>query len=237
MAIAIVLAGGKGSRMNSEIAKQYMNICGKEVLYYSLKTFSESQYIEGIVLVTRKEDIEYCRQDIVKKYQIDKVFSIVAGGKERYDSVFSGLSEIDDDYQGLVMIHDGARPFVTQEMIEASVNTANECGACTVGVPVKDTIKIVDENGVGVETPDRSRLYQIQTPQTFKCSLLKKAYSKLYMDTNNKITDDTMLLEQYLGVQSKVIKGAYENIKITTSEDLEIAEKFVEKISKKVLTT
>lgn len=232
MAVAIVLAGGKGSRMNSDVAKQYLNICGKEVLYYSLRTFSDSDIIDRIVLVTRREDIEYCKSSIVDRYGFDKVSDIVAGGRERYDSVYAGLCVLEDCYDGIVMIHDGARPFVTEKMIIDAVETAAETGACTVGVPVKDTIKIVDDKGFGVGTPDRSRLYQIQTPQTFRCNLIKEAYRRLYQDKNPKITDDTMLIEQYMDVRSKVILGSYENIKITTPEDMEIAEKFVKKFEK-----
>lgn len=229
MAIAIVLAGGKGSRMNSDVAKQYMNICGKEVLYYSLKTISESEMIERIILVTRKEDIESCKKNIVDKYAIEKVSDIVAGGKERYDSVYAGLQAVDEKYEGFVLIHDGARPFVTNEMIEEIISETGRVGACTVGVPVKDTIKVVDENNMGIESPDRSTLYQIQTPQCFRVKFLRDAYKALYEDENPNITDDTMLLEQYLGVRSKVIMGSYNNIKITTPEDLDLAEKIVEK--------
>lgn len=236
MAVAIILAGGKGSRMNSDVAKQYMNICGKEVIYYSLKVFSESNRIQDIILVTREEDIEYCQKSIVNKYGFAKVSKIVAGGKERYDSVYSGISAIENTSDGIVMIHDGARPFVSEDIIERSIAAVVECGACTVGVPVKDTIKIVNENNIGISTPDRKKLYQIQTPQTFRYEYLKSAYEKMYQDKNHNITDDTMLLEQYIGVRSKVIFGAYENIKITTPEDLDIAEKFIEKNSKNVLT-
>lgn len=236
MAVAIILAGGKGSRMNSDVAKQYMNICGKEVIYYSLEVFSKSDKIEDIILVTREEDIEYCRKFIVDKYGFAKVKKIVAGGKERYDSVYAGICAIENNSDGIVMIHDGARPFVSDDIINRSIDTVDECGACTVGVPVKDTIKIVDENNIGISTPNRKTLYQIQTPQTFKIEYLKAAYEKMYEDENTNITDDTMLLEQYIGVRSKVIFGAYENIKITTPEDLDIAEKIIEKNSKNVLT-
>ncbi len=137
-----------------------------------------------------------------------------------------------------MLIHDGARPFVTAEMISASIACARECGACTVGVPAKDTIKIVDTDHYGVETPERKFVYQIQTPQTFQVPLLRRAYETMYEakkngDTHN-ITDDTMLVEQYAGVRCKVVEGAYENIKITTPEDLAIAEIFVEKTLKKI---
>lgn len=246
MAVAIVLAGGSGSRMNSDVAKQYMLIHGKEVIFFSLSTFQKNEHITDIVLVARNEDLEYCRNEIVNKYGFDKVRRIVSGGKERYASVYQGLLAVGDIFrtdanqacvcgEQIVLIHDGARPFVTNEMINSSIACAGETGACTVGVPVKDTIKIVDENMNGIETPDRKFLYQIQTPQTFKYKLIMDAYQKMCMEQNaartcekTVITDDTMLVEMYSGIKSKVILGSYENIKITTPEDINIAEIFSE---------
>lgn len=259
MAVAIILAGGSGSRMNSDVAKQYMHINGKEVIFYSLSTFQKNEHITDIVLVARNEDMEYCRYEIVNKYGFDKVRRIVSGGQERYASVYQGLLAAGDifredaniscdkigDFRGsnqvgvcgnqIVLIHDGARPFVTNEMINSSIACAAHTGACTVGVPVKDTIKIVDENMNGVETPDRKLLYQIQTPQTFEYKLIMTAYEKMYLEEtavdtyeNTSVTDDTMLLERFTGIQSKVILGSYENIKITTPEDINIAETFSE---------
>ncbi len=251
MAIAIVLAGGSGSRMKSDVAKQYMMLCGKEVLFYSLHTFQKHDDIRDIVLVTREDEISYCRENIVERYGFDKVRTICAGGKERYESVYNGLLAAHAVESDIVLIHDAARPFVTARMIDESINVAGECGACTVGMPVKDTIKIVDENKFGIDTPERSSVYQVQTPQTFRYGLLTSAYEEMLhrtrtmSDTGNmsngtdnakcagernyKITDDTMLVEQYKGVRSKIVPGAYENIKITTPEDMEIAGKFAEK--------
>lgn len=251
MAVAVVLAGGSGSRMKSDVAKQYMLLCGKEVLFYSLHTFQMHEDIRDIVLVTREEEISYCRKNIVERYGFGKVKSICAGGRERYESVYNGLLSADADEDDIVLVHDAARPFVTAQMIDDSISVARECGACTVGMPVKDTIKIVDENKFGIETPQRSSVYQIQTPQTFRYGLLTSAYEKMLhgkttvSETGNmsnvtdkaksvdgrnyKITDDTMLVEQYKGVRSKIVPGTYENIKITTPEDMEIASKFAEK--------
>lgn len=229
MAVAIVLAAGKGSRMKSDIAKQFMTLKGREVLYYSLKVFQENANIRDIILVTGQDDIEFCKKNIVDRYSLDKVSRVCAGGKERYNSVYLGLRQVEERDRNIVLIHDGARPFVTDRMIDETIEAAGKYGACTVGMPVKDTIKKVDENGFGVETPDRNYLYQIQTPQAFKYDLLISAYDKMEADENYKITDDTMLVEQYEGVRSKIVEGAYENIKITTPEDLEIAVKFVEK--------
>ncbi|MBQ8317761.1 MAG: 2-C-methyl-D-erythritol 4-phosphate cytidylyltransferase [Lachnospiraceae bacterium] len=236
MAIAIVLSGGSGSRMNSDVAKQYMLLKDKEILYYSLKTFQDSDKISHIILVARPEDIDYCKTNIVEKYEFTKVKKICAGGKERYNSVYNGLcivEELSDDVKNeIVLIHDGARPFVTHEMIDKSVENMMLGSACTVGVPVKDTIKIVCEiHGelFGKETPDRNTLYQIQTPQTFRYELIRKSYERMLGDVNHNITDDTMIVEQYGGMGCGIIMGSYTNIKITTPEDLDFAEKIVEK--------
>lgn len=236
MAIGIVLAGGSGSRMKSDVAKQFMLLNGKEILYYSLKTFQDSDKISDIILVARPEDMEYCKSNIVEKYGFTKVKKICPGGKERYNSVYNGLclvEEMSKDIKNeVVLIHDGARPFVTHEMIDKSVENMIFGSACTVGVPVKDTIKIVCEiHGelFGKETPDRNTLYQIQTPQTFRYELIRMAYERMLGDVNHNITDDTMIVELYGGMGCKVIMGSYENIKITTPEDLDFAEKIVEK--------
>lgn len=236
MAIAIVLSGGRGSRMNSDVAKQYMLLKGKEILYYSLKTFQDNNNISDIILVARPEDIELCKVNIVDKYGFTKVRKICSGGKERYNSVYNGLcvvEELSDDVKNeIVLIHDGARPFVTHEMIDESIGNMILGNACTVGVPVKDTIKIVCEiNGelFGKETPNRNTLYQIQTPQTFRYELIRMSYERMLGDENHNITDDTMIVEQYGGMGCKIIMGSYENLKITTPEDLEFAEKIVEK--------
>ena len=147
---AIVLAAGRGSRMKSKIQKQYLLLKGKPVLYYSLKAFEES-FIDEIILVTGEEEIEYCRKEIVEKYGFTKVSHIVTGGKERYHSVFCGLQALTDcDY---VFIHDGARPFVTEQILERAYETVQKEHACVVGMPVKDTIKLADENGFAKETP------------------------------------------------------------------------------------
>lgn len=226
---AIVLAAGKGSRMNSELPKQYMNVDSKPVLYYSLKAFEESP-VDDIILVAGEGDISYCRKDIVEKYNISKVKTIVNGGTERYWSVKNGLvAAADTDY---VLIHDAARPCLTIDMIERSIKEVQISGACTVGVPVKDTIKLVDEECFGVDTPPRNRLWQVQTPQSFAYQDIAKAYQLLEESGDVDITDDTMIVERYLGKKTKVIYGDYCNIKITTSEDLSMVENFLKKIKK-----
>ncbi len=239
MAVAIVLAAGSGKRMNSHIAKQFIKIRDKEVLYYSLYTLNNNENISTIVLVARDEDIKYCQKNIVDEYNLHKVGKIISGGKERYDSVYNGLAALkgSTDKDDIVLIHDGARPFLQDEMINTSIRGALEYGACTVAVPVKDTIKLVDDKMLGIETPDRKSLYQIQTPQSFRLSLLSDAYEEMKKCPNHNITDDTMLMEQYRGIKSKIVPGEYTNIKITTPEDIEIAELFAGKIFQKTLKT
>lgn len=227
MITAIVLAAGKGSRMKSDIQKQFMLLGEYPVVYYSLKVFEESR-VDNVILVTGEQDVEYCRHNIVEKYGFSKVSHIVAGGKERYESVKNALNAANEsDY---VMIHDGARPFVTDKMIENSIEAVKLFDACTVGMPVKDTIKLTDDEQFGVETPDRKYVYQIQTPQTFKKELLSDCYSKMEADKNANVTDDTMVVELYSGRRSKVLEGSYTNIKITTPEDLKIAEIFLKNV-------
>lgn len=220
---AIVLAAGQGRRMHSKVQKQFLLLDGKPVLYYALKCFEDSE-VSRIILVTGKQEIPYCREQIVEAYGFHKVTDIIAGGAERYDSVEQGLNLISD---GIVLIHDGARPFLTRTMIQDSILTAKEYGACTVGMPVKDTIKVVDADGYGIDTPDRKLLWQIQTPQTFQAALIQKAYRCMRQDATDNITDDTMLVERYCDTPVKVIEGDYRNIKITTPEDMVVAESFL----------
>ena len=233
MVTAIVLAAGVGSRMKSEKAKQFLEVAGHEVLYYSLRAFDEHPGVDSIVLVTKEEFVEHCQKELAERYQFAKVRDICIGGKERYDSVYQGLSAIGAEGENdIVLIHDGARPFVTAEMISASIACARECGACTVGVPAKDTIKIVDENQIGMATPARECLWQIQTPQSFDYKCLMKCYQKMMkkrVDGALPVTDDTMVVEEYGEIRVKVIEGSYTNIKITTPEDMRIGQEFLQK--------
>lgn len=224
---AIVLAAGKGSRMHSEVPKQFMELCGHPVLYYSLKAFQDSK-ADDIVLVTSEEYIDYCKTNIVDRYGLDKIRCIVPGGSERYDSVQNGLMAAGK--AKYILIHDGARPCITEKIISDSIDSVKKYRACTVGVPVKDTIKTVGEDGYAKDTPDRSKLWQIQTPQSFDASLLRFCYDMMSEEKPAGITDDTMLVERYTDIRTKVIFGAYENIKITTPEDVKIAENFLKKV-------
>lgn len=222
---AIVLAAGSGKRMNSKVHKQYLIIQDRPVLYYSLKAFEDSA-VDEIVLVVGKGEEEFCRKEIVDKYGISKVKAIVEGGKERYHSVFEGLKQTSDaDY---VLIHDGARPFVNQDIIRRCMQEAQKYQACVVGMPVKDTIKIADEEGYAKQTPDRKNVWMIQTPQTFSYALIYEAYEEMLETEDTAITDDAMVLERIKGKKSKLIEGSYRNIKITTPEDLLIANVYLQ---------
>ena len=222
---AIVLAAGSGKRMNSKVHKQYLIIQDRPVLYYSLKEFEDSA-VDEIVLVVGKGEEKFCRKEIVDKYGISKVKAIVEGGKERYHSVFEGLKQTSDaDY---VLIHDGARPFVNQDIIRRCMQEVQKYQACVVGMPVKDTIKIADEEGYAKQTPDRKNVWMIQTPQTFSYALIYEAYEEMLKTEDTAITDDAMVLERIKGKKSKLIKGSYRNIKITTPEDLLIANVYLQ---------
>lgn len=224
---AIVLAAGQGKRMNSSVQKQFLMLKGKPLLYYSLACFQKSKDIEDIILVTGKECIDFCKQEIIELYGFTKVSKVVAGGKERYDSVYAGLCACEDtDY---VFIHDGARPFVTEEIISRAKDAVLEFQACIVGMPSKDTIKIADADQMVKETPNRSTVWNIQTPQAFSYALIKEAHEIARTQNMEAITDDAMVVETYKNAPVRLVEGAYENIKITTPEDILIAEKFLEK--------
>ncbi len=219
---AIVLAAGKGSRMMSDTPKQFLELKGKPLLSYSLQVFEES-FIDEIVLVTPEGMEDYCRKEIVEKYGFTKVTRIVAGGEERYDSAYQGLCAVrDSDY---VYIHDGARPFVDEEILLRAKQCVEETDACAAGMPVKDTIKIVDDLNYVAETPERARVWQIQTPQVFSYTLIKEAYDELFEHHDLEgITDDAMVVERMLKHPVKLFEGSYHNIKITTPEDLDTVD-------------
>lgn len=226
---AIILAAGKGNRMHSEVPKQFLELDGKPVLYYSLNAFEKST-ADDIILVTGKDDIAYCEKEIIHKYHFNKVRTVVEGGTERYWSVRNGLTAAKGSEY--VLIHDAARPCVGRDIIERSIIEVMQNGSCTVGMPVKDTIKVVDSNNYGIDTPSRDTLWQIQTPQCFRYEEIIAAYEKMEQAKDTDITDDTMIMERYLGVKTKVILGDYCNIKITTPEDLNIAKIFLRKLEK-----
>jgi 2-C-methyl-D-erythritol 4-phosphate cytidylyltransferase len=221
---AIILAAGQGKRMNSQVAKQFLMLRDKPVLYYTLKAFEKSS-VDEIILVTGKDQEEYCQNEIVQKYQLNKISHIIEGGRERYDSVYRGLlSANETDY---VLIHDGARPFVSQVLIERIISEVQEYKACIIGTPVKETIKMINKEGYITATPNRNTLWSAQTPQAFAYKSIRKAFDLLYAEgdrVNLAITDDAMVYETFLNQPVKMIMGDYNNIKLTTPEDLLLAE-------------
>lgn len=220
---AVVLAAGQGRRMESEIQKQYMEVGGKPLIFYALDAFENSD-VDDVVLVVGSGEQENCRRDIVERFGFSKVSSIVEGGKERYHSVYEGLKAADDaDY---VLIHDGARPCVDGRIIADAIAGARAYDACVVGMPVKDTIKVADEQEFAKETPDRRTLWMIQTPQAFSYELIYRAYTKLFEAEENQvgITDDAMVVESMTAQKVKLIRGSYENLKVTTPEDIAVVE-------------
>lgn len=226
---AIVLAAGSGSRMKNKTKKQFMEIKGKPIIWYSLFEFEKSR-VDEIILVTGKEDIDYCKKEIVEKYNLKKIKNVVAGGSERYESVYNGLKEVTGN---IVLIHDGARPLINNEIIERSIEGTIKSDACVVGVPVKDTIKRANKEGYIIDTPNRSELWITQTPQSFKTDLVKMAYKKMKEElekgnTTLNITDDAMVVEEFTTNQVRFVQGDYKNIKVTTPEDIDIAELFIE---------
>lgn len=227
---AVCLSAGSGKRMGGKVAKQYLELEKKPIICYALDTFEKSPLIDEIVFVVAKDSVAFAKKEIVEKYGYQKIKHIVVGGSERFLSVQNALQVVEEGY---VLIHDGARPFVTEKMLEEICLGLKKDDAVCVGVPVKDTIKVIDEEGYFNATPDRARLYAVQTPQAFLVSLIKEAYAKLEELRNKNeadcpnITDDAMVVETMLKRKVKMIPGSYENIKITTPEDLEVAKVFL----------
>ena len=218
---AIIVAAGKSRRMGNGLDKQYMAIGNIPVLARTLIAFEGIESIDRIVLVVEADKIEYCTENIVKKYDINKVVKIVPGGDKRQQSVMNGLGCI-KDISGIVITHDGARPFITSKIIEKSIEEAYINGAAVCAVPVKDTIKVSDSNLFIKDNPQRDSLYAVQTPQTFRYEILYNAHVQALKDGFTG-TDDAVLVSR-IGVKVKLFEGCYENIKITTPEDIYIAE-------------
>lgn len=215
----IIVAAGSGKRMKLDINKQYIKIKEKEVVAHTIEAFYQNPNIDEIVVCIKKEEEEFFRENIIDKYQYKNI-KIAYGGAERQDSINNGLKQVGDDCS-VVLIHDGARPFIDNSVIDESIEAAKEKGAVVVGVPVRDTIKVVNNDTIE-NTPERSTLWQAQTPQTFKYDLIMRAYEEAYK-SNYYGTDDSMLVEN-IGKNVTMIMGSYENIKITTPEDIDYAE-------------
>ncbi|AGK99245.1 2-C-methyl-D-erythritol 4-phosphate cytidylyltransferase [Clostridium pasteurianum] len=220
---AIIVAGGKGTRMGKGINKLFLKIKDKPLLAYTLEAFEKNQYIDSIILVSAKNEMEYCRSEIVLKYSISKVKKIVCGGENRQQSVLNGLNAIKES--DIVLIHDGARPFVSHKIICNGIKYANMYGACACGVKPKDTIKVKNDVGFSDYTLDRNKLFCVQTPQSFKRDIIISAHKDI-MNKDITVTDDTMVAE-ICGYNVFLYEGSYTNIKVTTPDDLLLGERIL----------
>lgn len=219
---AIVPAAGIGKRLGCSTAKPFVKIKSKPILAYTLKTLNDSSLIDGIILVADKDNIRQA-ESLVRKYAFSKVLHIVKGGATRQQSVKNALTRLSED-AGLVVIHDGARPCLSGDILTKAIKEALRCGAVCVCAPVKPTMKRARGKWI-IETPDRSELWEAQTPQIFRKDILIRAYKN--KNLCSKATDDSTLVEA-LGRKVKIVEGDYSNIKITTKEDLILAEKILE---------
>ena len=221
---AIIVSAGKGQRFMEGRKKQFFLLADKPILTHTLDKFENCPLIDSILLVVGQEDMDYCLKEIIEKNRYRKISQIVPGGKRRQDSVKNGMDALSRD-ANIVVIHDGVRPFVTREMIEDSIHSAQRFGAVVMAMPVKETIKMANADGTVLKTLDRESLWQIQTPQTFQAHVIKEAYQKA---TENGFvgTDDASLVER-LGMKVHILPGSYTNIKITTPEDLILANLFL----------
>ena len=224
--VAIILAGGAGKRLKAHMAKQYLFLNHMPVLVHTLKVFQKSKVIDNIILALPPDDLVSVWQELIDKYGLTKVTTIVAGGKKRQDSVNNGLAAINGKCD-VVVIHDAVRPFVTQELIIQVVAAAKIAGAASAGVKTKDTIKETKKDNMVAATIPRQNLWLTQTPQAFKFKLLKEAFKSAYVEKFYG-TDDASLVER-IGKNVKMIEGSYGNIKITTQEDILIADALMKK--------
>ena len=221
---AVIVSAGKGVRFMEGQKKQFYFLGGKPILAHTLDKFETCPLIRSILLVVSQEDMDTCLKEVIEKYKFKKVSQIVPGGKRRQESVKNGIDALPKDAD-MVVIHDGVRPFVTRAMIEDSIHSAVRYGAVVLAMPVKDTIKISNPDGTVLKTLDRESLWQIQTPQTFQANVIKDAY---YRATEDGFagTDDASLVER-TGAKVHILPGSYTNIKITTPEDLLLANLFL----------
>ena len=214
---AIVPSAGKGTRFKSKEKKPFAKLDGKPLLLHALKILQSSSLIGDIVLVVDRPSFKTAEK-LTRRYRITKIRHIVEGGKTRSDSVRRGLRCVDKD-TSFILIHDGVRPFVSKEIIKKTVAAAARFGASVSAVPVKATIKVARRGGLVKYTPNRGKLWEVQTPQVFKKCLIEKAYKK----NRRFFTDDAALVES-TGAKVKIVRGDYRNIKVTTAEDINVAE-------------
>lgn len=226
-AVAVVTAAGAGERMGTAVAKQFLEIDGRPLLAVTLEKFQHCPEIEGIVVVVPSDAVEYCRTGIIEPQGLTKVVKVVAGGARRQDSVRKGLEASGGSY-GLVVIHDGVRPFVDIGLIGRAVEAARRWGAVITALPARETVKQVDEDGLVRGTIDRRHVWMVQTPQVFPYEDIIKAHRRAQEEAWDDVTDDAMLMER-MGIPVKVIEGMEDNIKVTTPRDLALARFILER--------
>lgn len=236
----MVLAAGSGTRMHSSVPKQFMELGGRPLIWYALEAVERSAIIDDCILVTGAGDIPYMRREIVERYGFSKVEQLVAGGGQRCESVAYALEALESgemrtpNRDGYVFIHDGARPFLTEKILEDTYAAAYAYGACAAAMPSKDTVKLADSEGYALQTPNRNSVWLVQTPQVFEVGMICQAYRMLMGQLPQlrhrgiEITDDAMVAETMLRRRVKLVPASYENIKVTTPEDMRIAETLLE---------
>lgn len=222
--IVLVPAAGMGRRMGAAVNKQYLTLADRPILAHTLAVFDHHPLIDRILVISPTAEIDFCRAEVVERYAFRKVEQIVAGGAERQDSVANGLAAAAPEDGDIILIHDGVRPLFPARLIPEVVATAMRVGGCVVGVPVKDTVKVVAAERI-VSTPERGSLWLAQTPQAFPAAVLRRAYAQAVQD-GFRGTDDASLVER-LGLPVAMLPGSERNIKITTREDLVLARAFL----------
>ncbi len=222
---AIIPAGGQGTRMGGTVPKQFQALRGQPILHYTLRKFQESGLIDSLILVVPEKELENTRADWLGNPPV--VQQIVAGGEKRQDSVFNGYQALPTDTD-IVLVHDGVRPFLSQDMIQETIHSAEKFGAAITAIPVHDTLKQVDSSGLVLRTVEREGLWRVQTPQAFRYDLLGRAFLKAQEDAFYG-TDEGALIEQ-LGQEVRIVAGSEWNLKITRPEDLVLGESIVEKL-------
>jgi 2-C-methyl-D-erythritol 4-phosphate cytidylyltransferase len=229
---AIITAAGAGTRMGGDRAKQFMELDGRPLLALTLECFDRSPDIQAIVLVVPQGKVAYCREEIVKKYDMAKVVKVVAGGGRRQDSVRLGLEAAEGHYP-FVLIHDGVRPLVSPELISRIVGAMSQYRVVIPAIGARETIKEADRAGLVVKTHDRRTLWLVQTPQAFRYEDILQAHRRALEENWEEMTDDALLLER-MGVPVNIIEGSEENIKITTPRDLELARFLIKQVCQSV---
>lgn len=225
-AVAVIPSAGAGMRMGGDRAKQFLKLEERPLLALTLEKFQSSPAIDGIILVSPSEDVEYCKKSIIDKYNFNKVKKVIAGGKRRQDSVRLGIEASEGEY-GLVLIHDGVRPFIDTGLIQRAVDAAMENRAVITALPAKETAKKVGEGGFVIKTYERKLLWLVQTPQVFRYEDIMAAHQKALVEGWDEVTDDALLIEK-VGIPVKVILGSEYNIKVTTPHDMKLARLLIE---------